>query len=60
MTNFRKLFPNTTFVSVGMTERQRERAAQKLHDRMHSLEVDDDLPAHLRNELTWTQLLGSK
>ena len=60
MIDLRTLFPNMSFVRVGPTEQQRAKAAQKLHDRMHSLEADDDLPAHLRNEPTWTQLLGNK
>ena len=54
------LFPSIQFVRVGPTEKQRQQAARKLHDRMHSLQTDDDLPAHLRHEPTWTQLFGSK
>ena len=58
--NLREMFPGMSFVRVGPTEQQRIKAAERMHERMHSLEVDDDLPAHLRNELSWTQLLGQK
>ena len=58
--DLRKMFPGMSFVRVGPTEQQRIKAAERMYEQMHSLEVNDDLPAHLRNELSWAQLLGQK